>query len=76
MPMTEKGKPWEDWTPFTYPANLAKLPAASLPAGIAADGLPVGLQVMGGFLKDALVMQVAKRLEDEIAFKPWLALQG
>ncbi|MCE9507226.1 MAG: amidase [Alphaproteobacteria bacterium] len=76
MPVTEKGKPWEDWTPFTYPANLAKLPAASLPAGMGKDGLPVGLQVMGGFLKDALVLQVAKRLEDEIAFKPWLALQG
>ena len=76
MPATEKGKPWEDWTPFTYCANLAKLPAASLPAGMSKDGLPVGLQIMGGFLKDTLVLQAAKRLEDEIAFKSWLALQG
>ena len=70
---TEKGKPWDNWTPFTFPANLAKLPAASLPAGMSKDGLPVGLQVMGGFLKDVLVLQVALRLEDAIGFKPWLA---
>jgi aspartyl-tRNA(Asn)/glutamyl-tRNA(Gln) amidotransferase subunit A len=76
MPTTEKGKPWDNWTPFTYPANLAKLPAASLPAGMSKDGLPVGLQIMGGFMKDVLVLQVAKRLESEIAFRPWLELQG
>jgi len=72
MPADAGGKPWEDWTPFTYPANLAKLPAASLPAGMTKDGLPVGLQIMAGFLKDALVLQTAKRLEEALAFKPWL----
>ena len=76
MPVDAKGKPWDDWTPFTYPANLAKLPAASLPAGLGKDGLPVGLQIMGGFLKDALVLQVAKRLEEEISFKTWLSSQN
>ena len=75
MPTNDKGKLWDDWTPFTYPANLSKLPAASLPAGMSKDGLPVGLQIMGGFLKDALVMQACKRLEDELAFKPWIAAQ-
>lgn len=75
MPMTEKGKLWPDWTPFTYPANLAKLPAASLPAGLGKSGLPLGLQVMGGFLKDTLVMQVAAKLEKGLAFKPWLSVQ-
>lgn len=75
MPMNEKGKPWDNWTPFTYPANLAKLPAASLPVSLSKDGLPIGLQVMGGFLKDMLVMQAAKRLEEEIAFRNWLAVQ-
>lgn len=76
MPMNDKGKPWDDWTPFTYPANLAKLPAASLPAGLSSAGLPVGVQVMGGFLKDALVLQVAQRLEEEISFTPWLSAQN
>jgi aspartyl-tRNA(Asn)/glutamyl-tRNA(Gln) amidotransferase subunit A len=71
MPKDVKGKLWPDWTPFTYPANLAKLPAASLPVGLTKGGLPVGLQIMGGYLKDTLVMQAAKRLEDEIAFPGW-----
>ncbi len=73
MPTLANGKKWDDWTPFTYPANLARLPAASLPAGVDKDGLPVGLQVMGGYLKDALVLQACKRLEEELNFKPWLA---
>jgi aspartyl-tRNA(Asn)/glutamyl-tRNA(Gln) amidotransferase subunit A len=72
MPKDAKGKPWADWTPFTYPANLARLPAVSLPLGLTRDGLPVGVQLMGGFLKDTLVMQAAKKLEDEIAFAGWI----
>ncbi|MDE1151356.1 MAG: amidase [Micavibrio sp.] len=72
MPIGADGEPWDDWTPFTYPANLAKLPAATLPAGLAKNGLPVGLQVQAGYLKDALLMTVCKRLEDELAFDGWL----
>ena len=76
MPTLANGKKWDDWTPFTYPANLSKLSAASLPAGLTKDGLPVGLQVMGGFLKDTLVLQACAKLESELAFKPWLAVQN
>lgn len=72
MPFDAKGKPWDDWTPFTYPANLAKLPAATLPIGLDKSGLPIGLQVTAGFLKDAQLMTVCKRLEEEINFTPWL----
>lgn len=72
MPLDSKGKPWDDWTPFTYPANLAKLPAATLPVALDKSGLPIGLQVTAGFLKDAQLMTVCKRLEEEIGFAPWL----
>jgi aspartyl-tRNA(Asn)/glutamyl-tRNA(Gln) amidotransferase subunit A len=73
MPLDSKGRPWADWTPFTYPANLARLPAISLPLGLNKDGLPVGVQIMGGALKDVLVLQAAARLEQEIGFAGWLA---
>lgn len=75
MPVGKGGKLWADWTPFTYPANLAKLPAASLPMGLAKNAMPVGLQVMAGFLKDNLVLQASRRLEKELGFTPWLQRQ-
>lgn len=71
MPHGRDGELWDDWTPFTYGANLAKLPAASIPAGLTKSGLPVGLQVMAGYLKDNLVLQTAAALERMIDFKPW-----
>ena len=58
-----KGKFWDDWTPFTYAANLARLPAASLPAGFTGEGLPVGLQVMSGYLKDKFLLRVCHAIE-------------
>ncbi|MDY0008229.1 MAG: amidase family protein, partial [Bdellovibrionales bacterium] len=71
MPRDAKGNLWDDWTPFTYGANLARLPAATIPAGLTAAGLPVGLQIMSGYLKDALVLGFAAALEKKIDFEPW-----
>ena len=76
MPNDERGRPMtEIWTPFTLPANLARLPAVSLPLGLTVEGLPVGIQIMAGYLKDALALQAAKKLEREISFQGWLALR-
>lgn len=71
MPRGKNGKLWDDWTPFTYGANLAKLPAASIPAGLTPAGMPVGMQIMAGYLKDNLVLQSAAALERLIGFKNW-----
>ncbi len=76
MPDGADGKPWEDWTPFTYPANLARLPAISIPLGTTPAGLPVGIQIMAGYLKDELVLQAAKKLETVLDFKNWLSRQA
>ncbi len=43
------------WSYFTYPFNLAGLPAATLPAGLA-DGLPVGLQLAAPLLEEARII--------------------
>lgn len=71
MPIGADGELWDDWTPFTYPANLARLPAISIPCGMTKAGLPVGMQIMSGNLRDLLVLQTAKRIETQLAFKQW-----
>jgi aspartyl-tRNA(Asn)/glutamyl-tRNA(Gln) amidotransferase subunit A len=48
-----------DWSPFTHIANMTGQPAASVPAGLTADGLPVGLQIIGRHLADATVLRAA-----------------
>ena len=47
----------------TIPANLAGLPAVSVPVGADGDGLPIGFQVMGRALQDDVVLQVAAAIE-------------
>ena len=49
-------------------ANLANLPAISVPAGIATDGLPVGMQVVGPRFREDLVLTAAHRYEQ---VHPW-----
>jgi aspartyl-tRNA(Asn)/glutamyl-tRNA(Gln) amidotransferase subunit A len=56
------------WLSFTYPFNLTGQPAATVPAGFTADGLPVGLQIVGGHLADGLVLRAAAAFE---AARPW-----
>jgi aspartyl-tRNA(Asn)/glutamyl-tRNA(Gln) amidotransferase subunit A len=47
---------------FTIPTSLAGLPGISVPAGLA-DGLPVGLQIIGKALDEATVMRIAHAYE-------------
>ncbi len=53
---------------FTVTANLAGLPGISVPAGVDAGGLPLGLQVIGRALDEATVFRVAEALEDAAVF--------
>ena len=53
---------------FTQPFNLTGHPAASVPAGLAADGLPVGLQVIGPRFRDDLVLWASAAFESAA---PW-----
>jgi aspartyl-tRNA(Asn)/glutamyl-tRNA(Gln) amidotransferase subunit A len=53
---------------FTIPADLAGVPAISIPCGPAPDGLPVGFQIMGKLQNEETVLRAAFALEQELAF--------
>ena len=48
---------------FTLSANLAGIPGISLPCGFSADGLPIGLQVLGKHFDEERLLQVAYGFE-------------
>ena len=48
---------------FTISANLAGLPALSLPCGFAADGMPIGIQLIGKPFEEETILRVAHRYE-------------
>jgi aspartyl-tRNA(Asn)/glutamyl-tRNA(Gln) amidotransferase subunit A len=54
---------------FTVPANLAGLPAISVPAGLSSDGLPLGLQITGRAFDEETVLRVAEVLESAAGFR-------
>ena len=53
---------------FTVPSSLAGIPAISVPAGLSADGLPLGLQVIGRAFDETTVLRVAQVLETAAGF--------
>ncbi len=53
---------------FTLPASLAGLPGMSLPAGFGAHHMPVGLQLIGNYFKEAQLLNVAHRLQQATDF--------
>jgi aspartyl-tRNA(Asn)/glutamyl-tRNA(Gln) amidotransferase subunit A len=53
---------------FTVTTNLAGLPGMSVPAGLDAQGLPLGLQVIGRALDEGTVFSVGAALEKAAAF--------
>jgi len=53
---------------YTYPFNVSGHPACNVPCGFDADGLPVGLQIVGRRHEDLLVLQLARAFERAL---PW-----
>ena len=54
---------WIDWASFSHPFNLTQQPAASIPCGFTAAGLPIGLQIVGPKYADHLVLRAARAFE-------------
>jgi aspartyl-tRNA(Asn)/glutamyl-tRNA(Gln) amidotransferase subunit A len=48
---------------FTIPADMAGVPAVSVPCGFTASGLPIGLQLIGKSLDEATVLRAAYAYE-------------
>lgn len=53
---------------FTYPFNLSRHPAATVRAGLTDSGLPCGLQIVGPYHREELVLQASYAYEQE---RPW-----
>jgi len=58
-----------NWFPWTMPFNMTGHPAVSIPCGFSADGLPIGLQLVGRFRGDAELLRVCSLFE---AAQNWL----
>jgi aspartyl-tRNA(Asn)/glutamyl-tRNA(Gln) amidotransferase subunit A len=52
-----------NWFPWTMPFNMTGHPAVSMPIGFGADGLPIGLQLVGRFRGDAELLRVCALFE-------------
>ncbi len=48
---------------FTLPASLAGLPGMSVPVGFGADHMPVGMQLIGNYLQEARLLNVAHQYQ-------------
>jgi aspartyl-tRNA(Asn)/glutamyl-tRNA(Gln) amidotransferase subunit A len=70
MPAHWPDHPWDwlSWAEFSYPFNMSGNPAASIPCGFTASGLPVGLQIVGPRFDDLGVLQASAAFE---AARPW-----
>ncbi|XP_003215656.1 glutamyl-tRNA(Gln) amidotransferase subunit A, mitochondrial [Anolis carolinensis] len=53
---------------FTQAANMAGLPAVSVPSALSEEGLPIGLQFIGRAFQEAQLLTVAKWLENQVQF--------
>jgi aspartyl-tRNA(Asn)/glutamyl-tRNA(Gln) amidotransferase subunit A len=55
---------WIDWSPFSYPFNMTRQPAASICCGLTSAGLPIGLQIVGPLYADDRVLRAARAFEE------------
>ncbi|UFN47564.1 amidase [Roseomonas sp. OT10] len=65
------------WAATLYPFNLTGHPAASVPAGFTATGLPVGLQLIGPWFGEERILGLAATLEEALGLADrWPDLPG
>ncbi|HLN09686.1 MAG TPA: amidase family protein [Xanthobacteraceae bacterium] len=68
LPRELEGQNIVSWVAYTYPINLCGLPAASVPCGFTAEGLPVGLHLVSRALRETDIFRAAAAFEHA---RPW-----
>jgi Asp-tRNA(Asn)/Glu-tRNA(Gln) amidotransferase A subunit family amidase len=63
-----RGLEWTGSAAFNAPWSLSGLPSVTVPSGLAANGLPLGLQIVGQHYKEVELFKVAKWCEAAIGF--------
>ena len=66
MTSSVNGETTANWIQFTYPFNMTRSPAATVPVGLSSGGLPIGLQLIGPQHGDLVVLRTAAALEAAI----------
>jgi aspartyl-tRNA(Asn)/glutamyl-tRNA(Gln) amidotransferase subunit A len=56
---------------LTVPANHAGIPGISIPAGLDASGLPIGIQFLGPDYSEATLLRLAYAYEQATSGAPW-----
>ena len=72
-PVPEPGDGYSATVCFTFPFNITGQPAISVPCGQTADGLPVGLQIVGPVGRDNRVLRAAEAFESTSGWNGRLA---
>ena len=59
---------------YTVSANLAGVPAVSVPCGLSSDGLPIGTQLIGNFWSEGTLLNLANVYENQfpLGAKPFI----
>jgi amidase len=66
--LARAGDEYMDFISFTYPYNCTGQPAISIPLGVGADGLPIGVQLIGPPRGESVILGLAAQLEEA---RPW-----
>jgi aspartyl-tRNA(Asn)/glutamyl-tRNA(Gln) amidotransferase subunit A len=56
---------------LTVPANHAGVPGISIPAGLDAQGLPIGIQLLGPDFSESALLNIAYAFESATQMEPW-----
>ncbi len=70
----KKMRTYIDWITITFAITVVGCPALARPAGFTADGMPVGLQIVGPPRSEARLLAAGKMLEDMLGIAETLPI--